>query len=347
MTDPTVLVTGGAGYIGSHICKSLSLKGFLPVVYDSLCVGNAEAVKWGPLEVGDIRDPDGLRRAFDTHAPVAIVHCAALIRVGESVSDPASYYDNNVRGSLTLLEAARTHGVKNLVFSSTAAVYGVPQTTPIREDHPLNPINPYGQTKLAMENMIRDYASAYGMAYAILRYFNAAGADVDGELGTAYKLPDTHIIPLLMQTASGHRPEIGLFGDDYPTPDGTAVRDYIHVTDLAEAHVLALRHLLASKENLTLNLGTNTGHSVRETVEVARTVTGKPVPARAHPRRAGDPPFLVADATEAQRILGWTPRYSDLFRIMSTAWNWRQKQDTHGKTGAFLAPSTPFEEQAA
>ncbi len=345
MDNKTVLVTGGAGYIGSHICKALSRQGFLPVVYDNLTTGNKEAVKWGPLEQGDIRDRDRLAAVFKTHKPAAIIHCAALIQVGESVAEPAKYYDNNVFGSFCLLETARTHGVRHMVFSSTAAVYGLPQTTPITEEHPRNPINPYGHTKLAMENMIRDYATAYGIGYAILRYFNAAGADLEGDLGTAYPVY-THLIPLITQAASGVIPTIKIFGQDYPTPDGTAIRDYIHITDLAEAHVRALVHLLADKGNLTLNLGTSQGHSVKEMVDTAGAVMRRPVPAEAHARRAGDPPALVADAAQARRVLDWTPQHSDLHTIVESAWHWQLKQNRFGKTEAFSIPGLQKENAA-
>lgn len=335
MTNPTVLVTGGAGYIGSHVCKALAAQGFTPIAYDNLCSGNAEAVKWGPFEAGDVRDANRLDEVMTKYKPVATMHFAALIQVGESVAEPAKYYDNNVHGSYTLLEAARRHGIRSMVFSSTAAVYGTPQFTPITEDHPLKPINPYGQTKLVMENMIRDYATAYGLGYTIFRYFNAAGADLSGELGSAFKT-DSHVMPLIMQVASGLRPEFSIFGNDYETPDGTAVRDYVHVVDLADAHVRALKHLLAGGESITLNLGTNQGHSVRQTIELARQITGKPIPAVESARRAGDPPALVADATKARSVLGWTPANSALESIIATAWAWRQKQNQLGRVGALM-----------
>ena len=323
--NAVIFVTGGAGYIGSHICKVLSQNGFQPVVYDNLCSGNEEAVCWGPLIKGDIRDRNALRAALEEHKPGAIMHFAALIQVGESVAHPDIYYDNNVFGSWCLLEEARRVGVENMVFSSTAAVYGMPQSSCISEVHPLRPINPYGHTKLAMENMIRDYADAYGLRYAILRYFNAAGADHDAETGTAYKV-DTHIIPLLMRVASGDKPQIGIFGTDYDTKDGTAMRDYIHVMDLARAHVLSLRHIMEGKENLILNLGTDQGYSVREVVESARRVTGKTIPAEETARRPGDPDVLVASALRAREVLDWNPEDSNLDTIMETAWRWRQKQ---------------------
>lgn len=346
MTNKTVLVTGGAGYIGSHVCKALSEQGFTPIAYDSLCSGNREAVKWGAFEEGDIRDRARLSDVIQRHQPVAIMHFAALIQVGESVADPAKYYDNNVFGSYCLLEEARAHGIGAMVFSSTAAVYGTPQTSPIAEDHPKNPINPYGHTKLAMENMIRDYAAAYPLKFAILRYFNAAGADPTAQSGTAYKA-DTHIIPLLMQVASDLMPEIKVFGEDYPTSDGSAVRDYIHVTDLAEAHILALRHIMGEGDSLVLNLGTNNGHSVKQTVEVARATTGHKIPAIICARRAGDPAILVADATRARTVLNWSPRYSDLGTIVSTAWQWRSKQNKFGKVEAFLDHTSDAQKGAA
>jgi len=320
-----ILVTGGAGYIGSHVCKALAAQGFLPITYDNLCSGNEEAVKWGPFEEGDIRDRKRLGEVIRTYKPVAIMHFAALIQVADSVENPAVYYDNNIHGSYCLLEEARLHNIRNMVFSSTAAVYGTPETDIIPESSPLKPINPYGQTKLAMENMIRDYAKAYNYNTAILRYFNAAGADPQGELGTAYK-KDTHIIPLLMRVASGDMPNIKVFGTDYDTPDGTALRDYIHVTDLADAHIRALRHIMSKEESLTLNIGTTKGQSVQRVLEASRKVTAKPIPSENCDRRAGDPAILVADATRAKEVLDWNPQFSDIETIIETAWQWRQKQ---------------------
>ena len=254
------------------------------------------------------------------------MHFAALIQVGQSVTDPSLYYHNNVFGSFCLLEEAIVHNIKHMVFSSTAAIYGLPEISPIPEDTTKDPINPYGRTKLMMEQMIHDYSHAYGLSYAILRYFNAAGADPEGEAGTAYKV-DTHIIPLLMRVASNIENQIKVFGTDYPTSDGTAIRDYIHVTDLAEAHILSLNHILEGKENLTLNIGTNIGKSVSEVINIARAITGHPIPEMVTGRRAGDPPILVADAREANRILNWIPRYSDVDTIIKTAWAWRQNQN--------------------
>lgn len=321
-----VLVTGGAGYIGSHACKALASHGYLPVTYDNLCSGNVEAVKWGPFEEGDIRDRERLREVIQLYKPVAVMHFAALIQVGQSVTDPANYYHNNVFGSMCLLEEATAQGIKHMVFSSTAAVYGLPETSPIPENAPLAPINPYGQTKMIMENMVHDFSKAYGLKYAVLRYFNAAGADPETETGTAYKT-DSHIIPLLMRVASNMMPEIKVYGTDYNTPDGTAVRDYVHVTDLAEAHILALEHILDGKESLTLNIGMSQGYSVAEVIETVRSITGQDIPEHKAERRAGDPPVLVADAKRAEKILNWKPRYSDLSTIVNTAWKWRRHQN--------------------
>ncbi len=320
-----IFVTGGAGYIGSHVCKALFRKGYTPVTIDNLCSGNKEAVQWGPLEEGDIRDTEKLCALIEEYKPMAIMHFAALIQVGDSVTNPSDFYSNNVTGSYSLLEAARQNNIKNVVFSSTAAVYGMPDVDFLSEDRPLNPINPYGQTKLAMENMIRDYAHAYGLDYAILRYFNAAGADADCETGTAYPR-DTHLVPLLMQVAAGQRDEIHIYGTDYDTPDGTAIRDYVHVTDLADAHVKALEHIIADKGSLTLNLGTNHGYSVREVVDFARRFTDPALAAVETPRREGDPAKLVANASAAQELLNWKPQCSDMETIIKTAWAWKQKQ---------------------
>lgn len=320
-----VLVTGGAGYIGSHICKSLVAKGFFPVTYDNLHSGNEAAIQWGPFERGDIRDRERLAKVIQTYKPSAIMHCAALIQVAESIADPAIYYDNNVNGSLALLEEARAHNIQNLVFSSTAAVYGQPESKLLTETSPLDPINPYGRTKLAMENLIRDCAKPYGMNTAILRYFNAAGADPQCDTGTAYK-EDSHIIPLLMRVASGDREAIKLFGTDYDTPDGTAIRDYIHVTDIADAHIYALQHISGHQQSLTLNIGTSKGYSVREVIDAAQRITGQAIEVQESERRAGDPAILVADATKATETLGWKPQHSDIETIIRTAWQWRQKQ---------------------
>jgi len=319
MKQRTVLVTGGAGYIGSHACKALALAGYAPVAYDNLVYGHREAVKWGPLVVGDTADRRALDAVFAEHRPVAVMHFAAYAYVGESVTDPAKYYTNNIGGSLNLLEAMRAAGCGALVFSSTCASYGEPKVMPIREDHPQAPVNPYGRTKLLIEQAMRDYGHAYGLRSAALRYFNASGADPDGELGERHD-PETHLIPRTLMAAAGQIERLDLFGDDYDTPDGTCVRDYVHVTDLARAHVLALEHLLERGESLALNLGTGRGTSVREVLSAVERVSGRSVPVRVLPRRAGDPPMLYADPTLAEQTLGFRTRFNDIGEIIESAW---------------------------
>jgi UDP-arabinose 4-epimerase len=320
-----VVVTGGAGYIGSHTCKALAQAGFTPVAYDNLSVGHRWAVKWGPFEVGDIRDGGRLADVLTRYGPPAVIHFAASAAVGESVTDPGAYYRNNVVGSLCLLEAMRDQKVPVLVFSSTAAVYGIPLQDPIPENHPLQPINPYGASKLMAERMIQDFAAAHALRYARLRYFNASGADPDGELGED-RGSETHAIPLALLTALGRRSSFALFGDDYPTPDGSAIRDYVHVSDLATAHVLALRRLLAGDRGMTLNLGTGEGHSVLALVAAIERIIGRTLAVRRAARREGDPPRLVADAQLAREQLGWQPRFNDLDSIVRTAWKWHLAQ---------------------
>jgi len=320
---PTVLVTGGAGYIGSHACKALARAGYTPVAYDNLVYGHPWAVRWGPLEEGDIADRKRLDAVLEQYRPSAVMHFAAYAYVGESVTDPGKYYRNNVAGTLTLLEAMRDHGVSRLIFSSTCATYGVPLEIPITEAHPQAPINPYGATKWMIERMLADFDTAHGLRSIALRYFNAAGADPDAETGEAHD-PETHLIPLVLDAALGRRPEVTVFGDDYDTPDGTCIRDYIHVTDLADAHVLALRALEAGAPSTAYNLGNGQGFSVREVIDRARQVTGRNIPVVIGPRRPGDPPRLVGDATRAMQDLGWQPRYADLDRILETAWAWHQ-----------------------
>ena len=316
-----VIVTGGAGYIGSHTCKALAQAGYRPVTYDNLSQGHEGAVQWGPLERGDINDRDRLDRLFDEYAPEAVLHFAGLTAVGESVENPAIYYANNVRGSLTLLEAMRDHGIDRFVFSSTCATYGEPENIPMGEDHPQIPLSPYGWTKLTIEKAATDYFHAYGLRGAFLRYFNAAGADPEGEIGEAHD-PETHLIPLVVDTALGKRPFITIFGDDYPTPDGTCIRDYIHVTDLANAHVSALRYLEANPVCRAFNLGNGRGYSVREIVQSVERVTGEKVNTQMGKRRAGDAPRLVGDAQRARAELGWTPAFAELDVIVDTAWRW-------------------------
>jgi len=327
MSSIPILVTGGAGYIGSHTCKALAQAGFTPVVYDNLVYGHESAVRWGPLEKGDILDSTRLSQVIATYAPKAVIHFAAFAYVGESVADPAKYYRNNVVGTLSLLDTMREHGVDQIVFSSTCATYGVPARIPISEETPQNPINPYGASKLMIERVLADYGDAYGLKSVALRYFNAAGADPDGEIGEDHD-PETHLIPLVLDAAMHKRPAITVFGDDYETPDGTCVRDYIHVSDLAEAHVLAMQALDGGLPKRAYNLGTGQGHSVAAIIEVARAVTQREIPLVKGVRRTGDPAALVADARNAMRDLGWTPRHPDIRDILQTAWTWAQRRDS-------------------
>jgi UDP-arabinose 4-epimerase len=319
----SILVTGGAGYIGSHTCKALSRAGFHPVSYDNLTRGNREAVKWGPLEIGDLIDRMRLSEVLTLYRPAAVIHFAALAYVGESNLNPAWYYRNNVGGTATLLDAMRECGVGKIVFSSTCAVYGTPDVVPIREEMPLAPINPYGSTKMICERMLRECAAASPLQFMALRYFNAAGADPEGQIGECH-VPETHAIPLLLDAAAGESNGFTIFGDDYPTPDGTCVRDYIHVADLADAHVKAVQALLDGAESTALNLGTGRAWSVRELVASVRDVTGCDVSVQLGARRPGDPPALVADATRARQQLGWRPSYPDLVKQVKHAWAWRQ-----------------------
>ena len=319
-----ILVTGGAGYVGAHTCKALAARGYLPVVYDNLVYGHEEAVQWGPLEVGDIADRATLDAVIERHRPRAVMHFAAFTYVGESVADPGKYYRNNVAGTLSLLEAMRDHDIDRLVFSSTAATYGTPDNVPIAEDAPKAPINPYGQSKWAAETMIADFAAAHGLRAAALRYFNAAGADPAGEIGELHD-PESHLIPLVMQAVTGDGPPLTLFGDDYPTPDGTCIRDYIHVTDLADAHVRALIWLESTSGAHAFNLGTGQGASVRQMLDAVERIAGKAVPHTIGPRRVGDPAELVSDPAKAMRELGWTPELSDLDTIVATAWAWHRR----------------------
>lgn len=319
-----VVVIGGAGYIGSHTCKALHQAGFLPVVLDNLVGGYEEFVKWGPLVKADMTDREAWESLIQTYQPVAALHFASFINVGESVQNPQKYYDNNVIKSLQLLSLLKEFNIHNIVFSSTAALYGNPIVTPIPETHPLAPINPYGLTKYSIEKALQDYSHAYQSRYVALRYFNAAGADPDGEVGEAH-VPETHLIPLILQAVLGKRPHITLFGQDYPTPDGTCIRDYIHVKDLAYAHVLALHYLLDGNASVALNLGTGNGYSVAEVLAAVERVTQRKVPALYGPRRAGDPAILVADASLAQQVLGWKPECSELETLVSHAWAWENR----------------------
>jgi UDP-glucose-4-epimerase GalE len=318
-----ILVIGGAGYIGSHAVRFFLSRGHDVRVYDNLCYGHKRAVPTDRLIVGDLADTHRLDQVLVEHRIEAVVHFAALTYVGESVSQPARYWHNNVVNTLSLLDAMRRHGIQRFVFSSTCAIYGIPNQVPITEDESTKPISPYGQTKLVVEKALADYQHAYQLGYAALRYFNAAGASADGTIGEDHD-PETHLIPLLFRAVQGQRGPVSVFGTDYPTPDGTCIRDYIHVDDLAEAHLLALEALTPGKR-LEYNLGTGTGYSVREVVKGVEEVTGKPVPLEMAPRRAGDPPALVAASQKVQRELGWKPRYTDLRSILETAWTWHRR----------------------
>jgi UDP-glucose-4-epimerase GalE len=329
------LVTGGAGYIGSQTAKALAQEGDQPVLLDNLSTGHRWAARWGKLVEGDLSDGDLVRRILVEHQATAVIHFAASALVGESMISPRQYFWNNVVNTLRLLDAMQDAEVKCIVFSSSAAVYGIPETTPIPEEHSQRPINPYGETKLMIERALNWYGEAYGLRWIALRYFNACGADFDGEVGEDH-LPETHLIPLVIRAALGQSPYVEVYGNDYPTPDGTAIRDYIHVVDLAEAHVRALRHLLNGGESGALNLGTGNGLSVRRViaavdrvVDTARrqglAVPNDRVPVRDTARRAGDPPSLVADPSRAYRILGWTPHHSDIESIVQSAWDWHVK----------------------
>ncbi len=317
-----ILVTGGAGYIGSHAVRLFLARGHEVWVYDNLCYGHRGAVPAERLIVADLAEEQRLDQTLLRHRIDAVVHFAAFAYVGESVRDPGKYYRNNLVNTLGLMECMRRHGIARMVFSSTCATYGVPERVPITEDEKQRPINPYGHGKLAVEWALADYAAAYGWGYAALRYFNAAGASADGSIGEDHD-PETHLIPLVLQTALGQRPHIEVFGTDYPTPDGTCIRDYIHVDDLAEAHLLALERIQPG-QGLCLNLGIGRGYSVREVIRTAEAVTGKTIPVNEGPRRPGDPPALVASAEKAHQLLGWSPRYTELRQIIETAWNWHR-----------------------
>ncbi|RRD67326.1 UDP-glucose 4-epimerase GalE [Comamonadaceae bacterium OH2310_COT-174] len=319
-----ILVVGGAGYIGSHMVKHLCRQGVAVVVLDDLSAGYADAVvASAELVVGSAADAGLLAQLFARHRFDAVMHFASFIQVGESVTEPAKYYANNVAATLTLLQTMRTAGVQRFIFSSTAAVYGNPQQVPIDEEHPKQPINPYGRSKWMAEQMLEDFDQAYGLKSVCLRYFNAAGADPEGELGERH-VPETHLIPLVLQAAAGRREAISVFGTDYDTPDGSCIRDYIHIDDLCQAHALALQHLLAGGPSLRLNLGNGQGFSVLEVIEAARQVTGRDITVHLEPRRPGDPARLVADSRLARELLGWQPRYTDLNTIIAHAWAWEQ-----------------------
>jgi UDP-arabinose 4-epimerase len=327
----SVLVTGGAGYIGSHACKALAQAGYVPVTYDNLSRGHRHAVRWGPLVEGEIADRAVVAAALKVHQVSSVMHFAAFAYVGESGTDPALYYRNNVIGTLSLLDAMREAGVDRIVFSSTCATYGLPEKMPIAETTPQRPVNPYGETKLAIERVLHWYGQAYGLRSVALRYFNASGCDRGGEIGEEHD-PETHLIPLVLRAALGAAHPVSIFGSDYPTPDGTAIRDYIHVEDLASAHLRAIQYLAEGGASTALNLATGRGYSVREIIAAVARAAGHEVPQREAPRRAGDPPALVADPSLAKSVLGWQAECSDLDTIIRTAlaWETRRHNDPAG-----------------
>ncbi|WP_374406593.1 UDP-glucose 4-epimerase GalE [Hydrogenophaga sp.] len=325
MTDAHILVVGGAGYIGSHMVKFLGRQGCQVTTLDNLSGGFRDAVLHGAFVQGDLADRAQLDRLFASQRFDAVMHFASFIQVGESVQQPAKYYQNNVVNTLNLLDAMRVAGVGRFIFSSTAAIFGEPQSARIDEAHPKAPINPYGRTKLMVEQVLEDYDRAYGLKSVCLRYFNAAGADPEGELGERHE-PETHLIPLVLQAASGRRPHISVFGRDYETPDGTCIRDYVHINDLCQAHWLALRSLMAGGQSQAYNLGNGSGFSVQEVIDAARRVTGRDIPVQYAERRAGDPARLVADSTRAQTALGWQPAFAALDTLVEHAWRWELRR---------------------
>lgn len=321
--EESVLIVGGAGYIGSHMVRDLTGRGISVVVLDDLSSGKRDAVGTAELIEGDMADEALLDSLFQKHRFDCVMHFASYIQVGESVRDPGKYYDNNVGNTVTLLNAMVRHRVGRFIFSSTAAIFGNPVSSLIDESHPTIPVNPYGRSKLMIEHLLPDYQSAYGLQYGCLRYFNAAGAHPDGTIGECHE-PETHLIPLVLQAAAGRIPSIQIFGTDYPTPDGTCVRDYVHVCDLAEAHYLLWNVLREGHPAASFNLGTGTGYSVHQVIETAKRVTGNPIPTIISPRRSGDPAILVADGSAAKKSLGWHPRFSDIETIISHAWQWEK-----------------------
>lgn len=321
----SVLVTGGAGFIGSHTCKALAQAGYTPVTLDNLVYGHRSSVRWGPFKEGDIGDRELLCRVIDEYAIQGVIHFAAYAYVGESVEEPGKYFENNVSKTLVLLEVMREAGIEPIVFSSSCATYGMPEKLPIDESHAQRPVNPYGESKLFVERALHWYGNAHGLRSVALRYFNAAGADPEAVIGENHT-PETHLIPLAIQSALGQSRSLEIFGTDYPTPDGTAVRDYIHVCDLASAHVAALGYLLSGGKSKALNLGTGVGYSVRQIIAAVERISGSRVPHVESARRAGDPPELVADAAQAREVLNWIPEFSDLDTIVETACRWQEMQ---------------------
>jgi UDP-glucose-4-epimerase GalE len=323
-----VLVAGGAGYIGSQTAKALAASGFTPVVLDNLSTGHRSSVRWGPFVSGNIADTDLVRQTILDFNIETAIHFAASAYVGESVRMPRAYFRNNITNSLAFLDSLLDTGLRKIVFSSSCATYGIPSSLPIDETTNQRPVNPYGESKLFIERALDAYDVAYGLHSVSLRYFNAAGADPDGELGESHD-PETHLIPIVIDAALGNRPYVDIFGVDYPTSDGTAIRDYVHVADLADAHVRALRYLLGDGQTVALNLGTAMGHSVREVIAAVESASGRPVPLREMPRRAGDPPALIADARRAREFLGWEPGHSALEQIVRGAWKWHARQSAN------------------
>jgi UDP-arabinose 4-epimerase len=320
-----ILITGGAGYIGSHTCKILTEAGYVPIIYDNLSTGNRWSVKWGPLVEGDLADGFLLREVIRKYSVSSVIHFAANAYVGESVVNPRKYFENNASNTLHLLGAMLDTGINNIVFSSTCATYGLPNRIPIVENESQQPINPYGESKLFIERVLRWYADAYKLKWMALRYFNAAGADSEGEIGE-YHEPETHLIPLVIQSAIGCRPKVEIYGMNHPTHDGTPIRDYIHVTDLAEAHLLALEYLKNGGESGALNLGTGMGHSVMEVISAVERISGFHTSFQPVQKRPGDAPVLVADASKARQIIGWIPRFKDIHEIIETAWKWHKEK---------------------
>ena len=318
-----ILVTGGAGYIGSHCCKELNRRGYTPVTLDNLVYGHRENVRWGPFFEGHIDDRKVLAGIFERHDIRAALHFAAFAYVGESVADPRKYYRNNLKGTIGLLDELLANGMKHVIFSSSCATYGIPDEVPIDESHPQRPISPYGKSKQMVEEILADYSQAYPFDFISLRYFNAAGADMDGEIGEKHD-PETHLIPLVLDVAKGRSEKVSVFGDDYATDDGSCIRDYIHVADLADAHVLALEKLLGGHRSEFINLGTGRGYSVFQVIETARRVTGVDIAYEVTDRRAGDPAVLIASNDKARKVLGWSPRYPELDTIVSSAWKWHK-----------------------
>lgn len=321
-----ILVCGGAGYIGSHVNKELYREGYETVVLDNLIYGHEKAVKWGTFVNGDLKNIDDLELVFSKYDIEAVFHFAAFAYVGESVKEPEKYYYNNVANTLNLLNVMKKHDCKKIIFSSTCATYGEPENIPINEDMPQRPVNPYGATKLMVERILKDYHTAYGLEFVVLRYFNAAGCDPEGKIGESHN-PETHIIPLVLDAAGGRREDVKVFGTDYDTPDGSCIRDYIHVTDLASAHLLALHHLEQGGESDFFNLGNEKGASVLEVIDSVRRVTGRDFKVTVSDRRPGDPAKLVGSSRKARRVLGWKPQYADIDTIVRHAWNWHEHKE--------------------